>query len=201
MDSIAGSGQGGGISFEDEGYSSDATAQQGRSGTGTGGTDSSSSNADAAGWRAAESMARAVESSSNTEQKATVLSTSHGQSLLEIAEAIKNGTANDSDAQALIACAERLRSFANTCTRTSEKVGEAKDAMEDHHDALAAAESTGGGGADSEEVKSYSLESARAGASGGRHTGRYRSGGYSQAGSTGRGEGGISRSASRAMGF
>lgn len=160
---------------------------------------SRSSSSGAAKSAATAAMARAVTSASRTEQKALNVAESHGTSLRAIARAIEDGNATKLDAQTLDTFADTIERFVNATGRTRQHVENAQDAQE--------AALQANGGANREEVKSYSLGR---GASG-RHSGRYRSGvfdqgvydqsgynrsGYTQSGYT---QSGISRSASRAM--
>ncbi|GAA5905365.1 uncharacterized protein JCM6883_006374 [Sporobolomyces salmoneus] len=135
---------------------------------------------------AAEALDRAVTSASNTSEKALNVSSSHGTSLREIAQAILDGNATNLDAEALDSLADTLDRFAGAVKRTKENVERAKEAQEVHHEELLR--------------KSYELGRQ---ANGGRHTGRYRSGLYNfeEAASSGGGGGGggIARTSSRAM--
>jgi len=148
---------------------------------------------------ASEAMDRAVNSASNTEQKASIVAESQGRSLRDIAQAILDGNATKSDAETLNEFADTLERFANTMARTRKHVETAQALQDDHHAQLEASR---------QQVKSYSLGSTSGGGGGGRHTGRYRSdyadgystGGEGGGGGSGRGAGGgISQSASRAM--
>ncbi|GAA5949269.1 hypothetical protein JCM3765_003352 [Sporobolomyces pararoseus] len=135
------------------------------------GTDlaNSSTSTQEAQSNASAAMEKAVNSASNTEQKALVVAEAHGRSLREIAQAILEGKTSKLDAETLVSFADTLERFSNAVGRTSTHIQNAQAAQEEHQAQLAAA-----GGADRQEVKSYSL--GRGVGGGGRHTGRYRLG-------------------------
>ncbi|GAA5994334.1 hypothetical protein JCM5350_006549 [Sporobolomyces pararoseus] len=124
---------------------------------GSGGMDgadlaNSSSSTHEARSLAQDTMEKAVNSAANTEQKALVVAESHGRSLREIAQAILEGKTSKLDAETLTNFADTLERFSSAVGRTSTHIQNAQAAQEEHHAQLAAA-----GGADHEEVKSYSL--------------------------------------------